>query len=96
MISEREVQGRRRDVAIRDRVRNFAARFENVNGRSAGSGIQGKEWSVLNRKSSFVKSLTVFSFLPQDTPGFIVNRLLVPYLIEAIRLHERGTCPRPG
>ncbi|BGP20403.1 hypothetical protein JCM10213_004633 [Rhodosporidiobolus nylandii] len=26
----------------------------------------------------------------QDTPGFIVNRLLVPYLLEAIRMVERG------
>jgi len=26
----------------------------------------------------------------QDTPGFLVNRLLVPYLFEAIRLYERG------
>lgn len=27
----------------------------------------------------------------KDTPGFVVNRLLVPYISEAIKMLERGT-----
>ena len=39
---------------------------------------------------AFAKKLGKTPILAQDTPGFIVNRLLVPYLLYAIRLYEQG------
>lgn len=38
----------------------------------------------------WAKSLGKTTVECMDTPGFLVNRLLVPYLLEAVRLHERG------
>jgi 3-hydroxybutyryl-CoA dehydrogenase len=38
----------------------------------------------------FAKKLGKVPILAQDTPGFVVNRLLVPYLLYAIRMYEQG------
>jgi 3-hydroxybutyryl-CoA dehydrogenase len=43
---------------------------------------------------AFVAKLGKTAVLAQDTPGFIVNRLLVPYLIYAIRMFEAGLASR--
>jgi 3-hydroxybutyryl-CoA dehydrogenase len=39
---------------------------------------------------AFAQSLGKEPITAPDKPGFIVNRLLVPYLLDAIRSHERG------
>ncbi len=39
---------------------------------------------------AFAKKLGKEPILAQDTPGFVVNRLLIPYLLYAIRCYEGG------
>ena len=43
---------------------------------------------------TFVQSLGKTPIAAQDTTGFVVNRLLVPYLLEAIRLLESGVASK--
>lgn len=45
---------------------------------------------VIATAVSFVQSLGKTPILVQDRPGFVVNRILVPYLLEAVRLHDQG------
>ena len=43
---------------------------------------------------SFGESLGKTIIVSQDTPGFIVNRLLIPYLLQAIEALERGVATK--
>ncbi|KAJ6668889.1 hypothetical protein lerEdw1_012376 [Lerista edwardsae] len=45
---------------------------------------------TLGKNPVSCKASTSQNFKKGDTPGFIVNRLLVPYLMEGVRLFERG------
>lgn len=45
---------------------------------------------VLATAVSFVQKLGKTPVVVKDSPGFLVNRILVPYLMEAVRLHEKG------
>jgi 3-hydroxybutyryl-CoA dehydrogenase len=41
--------------------------------------------------AAFCKRIDKYPVVVQDTTGFIVNRLLTPYMLNAIRMLERGT-----
>jgi len=45
---------------------------------------------VLQTLVHLCKRLDKTPVICDDTPGFIVNRLLIPYMLEAIRMVERG------
>ena len=49
---------------------------------------------TLETGQSFGKSLGKTIVTAQDTPGFIVNRLLIPYLLNAIRLLDIGVATK--
>ena len=43
---------------------------------------------------AFVRSLGKSPVVVRDSPGFLVNRILMPYLVEAARFFERGGDPK--
>lgn len=46
---------------------------------------------TFQRAVAFARSLGKEPVASRDTPGFLVNRLLVPYLLDAVRALEAGT-----
>ena len=49
---------------------------------------------VLATAVSFVQKIGKVPIVVKDSPGFLVNRILVPYLMEAVRLHQSGIAVR--
>jgi 3-hydroxybutyryl-CoA dehydrogenase len=49
---------------------------------------------VLADVDGFARGLHKVVVSAQDTPGFVVNRLLVPYLLDAIRVLESGVASK--
>lgn len=45
---------------------------------------------VVNRTLGFVRSLGKLPVVVKDSPGFVVNRILMPYLLEAARFYTEG------
>ena len=54
--------------------------------------VVGKETSqeTVSRTINFVQSIGKLPVVVKDSPGFLVNRILLPYLVEAIRLFLHG------
>jgi len=49
---------------------------------------------LIETAKEFGKSLDKTVVIAQDAPGFIVNRLMIPFLLDAIRMYESGVASR--
>lgn len=54
--------------------------------------LTGEE--TMETARQFGASLGKTMVTARDTPGFIVNRLLIPYLLDAVRIYEEGLASR--
>jgi 3-hydroxyacyl-CoA dehydrogenase/enoyl-CoA hydratase/3-hydroxybutyryl-CoA epimerase len=50
----------------------------------------GLDPTIEKRALAFCKALGKLPVAVKGTPGFLVNRILMPYLLEAVRLHSEG------
>lgn len=50
----------------------------------------GNTPDVIATAVAFVQRIGKVPVVVKDCPGFVVNRVLMPYLLEAVRLHESG------
>jgi 3-hydroxybutyryl-CoA dehydrogenase len=57
------------------------------------TGIETTEETVAEGRA-FVEGLGKTTILAKDTPGFVINVLLVPYLCDAVRLLEAGVATK--
>ncbi len=56
-------------------------------------GIESTEEAIAEGRA-FVEGLGKTTILAKDTPGFVINVLLVPYLCDAVRLLEAGVATK--
>lgn len=58
--------------------------------------VQGVQTSdaTIAEGTAFIEGLGKTTILAKDTPGFVINVLLVPYLCEAVRLLEGGVASK--
>jgi 3-hydroxybutyryl-CoA dehydrogenase len=50
--------------------------------------------AAFDTAKAFVEGVGKTAVVAKDTPGFVVNRLLVPYLLDAVRIFESGVASK--